>query len=314
MFLKSKRAAIAAAVCAIAGGAAAAPAAQAAEPAPVYGPQQLAFLGAFSYSIAHYSPNLVPPGTNNWSCRPTAANPTPVVLVHGTWENAYDNWAYIAPRLQASGECVYALNYSTKNAPFNGTGSIKASAGELATFVDKVLAQTGASKVDIVGHSQGAMMPRAYIKYYGGASKVKNLVALNGTQSGTTLDGIGTLGNELKVMSGVAGVIGDAARDQVVGSPFLTDLNAGGMTVSSVRYTAIATKYDEVTTPYTNAFITDNRSGAYVKNITLQDGCGTNFAEHLSEPYSARTLYFVKQALGLSVPPTPTCDIQLPIF
>jgi triacylglycerol esterase/lipase EstA (alpha/beta hydrolase family) len=309
VFLKSKRAAIAAAACAISVGAVAAPAAQA-----TTGPQQLAFLGAFSYSIAHYTPDLVPPGTNDWTCKPSAAHPNPVVLVHGTWENAYDNWAYIAPRLQASGECVYALNYSTKNAPFNGTGDIKASAGELSTFVDKVLAQTGATKVDIVGHSQGAMMPRAYIKYYGGATKVKNLVALNGTQSGTTLDGIGTLGKDLGVLSTVASVAGEAARDQVIGSPFLTALNAGGMTVAGVRYTAIATKYDEVTTPYTNAFITDNESGAYVNNIVLQNGCGTNFADHLSEPYSARTLWFIKQALGLPESPTPTCDIQLPVF
>jgi triacylglycerol esterase/lipase EstA (alpha/beta hydrolase family) len=309
VLFKSKRATLAAAACALSIGAAAAPAAHAAT-----GTQQQSFIGAFTYSLAHYTPDLVAPGVNNWSCKPSAAHPYPVVLVHGTWENQYDNWAYIAPRLQVAGECVYSFNYGGGTGGLNGVNSIMTSATQMATFVNQVLASTGATKVDVVGHSQGAMMPRAYIKYDGGATKVNNLIGLNGTQSGTTLDGIGTLGKELGVLSTVGTVLGEAARDQVVGSPFLTALNAGGQTVAGVKYTMIATKYDEVTTPYTNSYITDNPAGAYVNNILLQTGCGTNYADHLSTPYSARTLWYVEKALGLSVSATPTCDIQLPVF
>jgi triacylglycerol esterase/lipase EstA (alpha/beta hydrolase family) len=311
VFSNTKRALLAAAAC-VASVGAVAPAAHA-----EVGPQQNSFLGAITYSLQHYTATLSPPGANDWNCQLKPGR-LPVVLVHGTWENMYDNWAYVSPKLKAAGECVYALNYSTKTPVagigLNGAGSIKASAGELATFVDKVLASTGASQVNIVGHSQGAMMPRAYIKYYNGQSKVKNLVALNGTQKGTTLDGIGTLGNELKVMGAVNVVAGAAAVDQVVGSPFLTALNADGMTVPGVTYTAITTKYDEITTPWQNAYITDNRAGAVVHNVNLQNGCPSNFAEHLSEPYSARTLWFIKNALGLPQQANAVCDIQLPIF
>ena len=63
----------------------------------------------------------------------------------------------------------------------------------LRRFVNQVLAATGAHKVDIVGHSQGGMMPRYYIKNLGGASKVNTLVGLAPSNHGTTLEGLFTL-------------------------------------------------------------------------------------------------------------------------
>src|ERR1700727_1411206 len=46
---------------------------------------------------AHSSPTASPPGANNWSCRPTAAPPRPVGLVHGTFENMADNGEPLSP-------------------------------------------------------------------------------------------------------------------------------------------------------------------------------------------------------------------------
>ena len=68
-----------------------------------------------------------------------------------------------------------------------------ASAGELNAFVDKVLAATGAAEVDLVGHSQGGMMPRYYLKFLGGAAEVHTLVGLSPSNHGTTLDGLSIL-------------------------------------------------------------------------------------------------------------------------
>ena len=56
-----------------------------------------------------------------------------------------------------------------------------------------MLAKTGASQVDIVGHSQGGMMPGYYIKFLGGASKVHTLIGLAPSNHGTTIDGLQTL-------------------------------------------------------------------------------------------------------------------------
>src|SRR5689334_18961112 len=93
------------------------------------------------------------------TCQPGAAHPYPVVLVHGTFENA-SMWTTVSPQIQAAGYCVFSLNYGN-----NATGDIPTSAAQLGSFVDQVLAQTGASKVDLVGHSQGGMMPRYWMKF-----------------------------------------------------------------------------------------------------------------------------------------------------
>jgi triacylglycerol esterase/lipase EstA (alpha/beta hydrolase family) len=87
-----------------------------------------------------------------------------------------------------------------------------------------VLAQTGAQKVDIVGWSQGGMLPRQYINFDGGASKVNMLVGFSPSNFGTTLDGEETLIGDL----GLAGLT-DAALSvscaacvqQIQGSSFL---------------------------------------------------------------------------------------------
>jgi hypothetical protein len=51
-----------------------------------------------------------PPGSNDASCKPTAAHPYPVVLVHGTFENQL-MWATDAPQIKAAGYCVFSLDY-----------------------------------------------------------------------------------------------------------------------------------------------------------------------------------------------------------
>ncbi|WP_329115012.1 esterase/lipase family protein [Streptomyces sp. NBC_01465] len=219
-------------------------------------------------------------GWNNYSCRPSATHPRPVVLVHGTFGNSVDNWIALAPYLVNRGYCVFSLDYGQlPGVPlFNGLGPIDQSAGQLAGFVDTVLSATGAPKADLVGHSQGGMMPRYYLKFLGGAAKVNSLTGLAPDNHGTTLDG---LANLLPYFPGAADILHKGApglSDQVAGSPFITKLNAGGDTVPGVRYTVIATRYDEVVTPYRSQFL----SGPDVTNVLLQDKCGVDVSEHVT--------------------------------
>ncbi|MFH7596112.1 alpha/beta fold hydrolase [Streptomyces racemochromogenes] len=219
-------------------------------------------------------------GWNNWSCKPSAEHPRPVVLVHGTFGNSVDNWLGFAPYLVHRGYCVYSLDYGQlPGVPlFNGLGPIDKSAGQLDAFVDRVLASTGAAKADLVGHSQGGMMPRYYLKFLGGAAKVNALVGLAPDNHGTTLSGLTQL---LPYFPGAADLISTATpglADQIAGSAFQQKLNAGGDTVPGVSYTVIATQYDEVVTPYRSAFL----NGPGVRNVVLQDLCPLDLSEHVA--------------------------------
>jgi triacylglycerol esterase/lipase EstA (alpha/beta hydrolase family) len=200
------------------------------------------------------------------------------VLVHGTLANSVDNWLAFAPYLVARGYCVFSLDYGQlPGVPvFYGLGPVADSAQQLSDYVDTVLADTGASKVDLVGHSEGGMMPRYYLKFLGGAAKVNALVGIAPDNHGTTLDGITALADLYPAAAALVASLPQGLQDQIAGSAFLTKLNAGGDTVSGVKYTVIVTKYDEIVTPYTSGYL----SGSNVTNLLLQDSCSLDLSEH----------------------------------
>ena len=257
-----------------------------------------------------FSPKQVP-GANDWFCRPSAAHPRPVVLVHGTLENMGFNWAAISPTLKNAGYCVYALNFGDNLLSFDeragGLDDIAKSAGQLKSFVDKVLFITGASKVDIVGHSQGGMMPNYYIKRLGGATKVNTLVGLAPSNHGTDLSGLVWLGEQLGIMTGL-NLFGTYTAPGLVqqerGGPFETALFKDGDTVPGPKYVVIATKKDAVVTPYSNGFL----SGPNVKNITIQDQCPNDGTGHIGLAFDSPAIQNVVNVLGPNAADfKPTC-------
>src|SRR4051812_9456552 len=108
------------------------------------------------------TPNVDPPGVNPASCTLTAAHPEPILLLHGTWMDRSISWNVIGPKLALDGYCVYSIDYGKR-----ATQSIEQSAKDVSAKIDDLLAKTGASRLSIVGHSQGGMMPRWIIKFLG---------------------------------------------------------------------------------------------------------------------------------------------------
>ncbi|WP_280439275.1 esterase/lipase family protein [Nocardia cyriacigeorgica] len=287
------------------------------------GPEMTAALAAFAYGLLH--PNAAPPGANDWNCRPTAEHPRPVVLMHGSWMNAYDNFAYLSPRLARAGFCVFALNYGQAGVldggglgPLlpgrNAVGPMTQSSRQLADFVDRVLGETGAQSVDIVAHSQGGTVSNHYVKFDGGNQKVTKLVTLGATHHGTSLLGIAALGRAINDLGvDILGFnqlfVGPANIEQVIGSPFLTALNAGGDTAAGVDYTVIGSRWDEIVNPYDLTFL---RAGpdATVTNLTVQDGCEQDLSDHLTMMYSPRATSMVLRALDPAAHPDLVCTFN----
>jgi triacylglycerol esterase/lipase EstA (alpha/beta hydrolase family) len=225
-----------------------------------------------------------------------------------------DSWQALSPLLFDHGYCVFALNYGSFRGSgrigIDATGPIAGSARELSKFVDRVLAATHARQVDLVGHSQGGMMPRYYIRFLGGAAKVHALVGLAPSNHGTTLGGLLKLA---KVFPGAAKLVSSAClacQEQERGSSFLRSLNAGSDTVASVRYTVIQSRNDEVVTPYSSAFL----AGPNVTNITLQKQCRLDQGEHLSMPYDHIADADVLNALDPAHPVKTRCTPVLPVI
>ena len=276
----------------------------------------------FLASAIASGPNFAgnPPGANDFSCRPSAAHPEPVILTHGILGDRVTNWQTYAPLLKNNGYCVFSLTYGQSpllpaplNQAFGGLTAIEESAAQLQAFVAQVLAATGAHKVDIVGHSEGTVMPDYYAKFLGGAAYIDKYVALaplwHGT-SGGGLDTLLTLGS-LEGIPSVGTMLTDAVapslNEMTTGSLFLAKLRSGGTTkVPGITYTNITTKDDELVTPYTSGFETGER------NLVVQNYCKTDYAEHFEIVADPVASVLVLNALDPAHPRPVPCRLVLP--
>ncbi len=240
-----------------------------------------------SPASAEETPTLPTAGANDWSCRPTVAHPSPVVIVHGTFGDSRSLLDRLSWSMSRAGYCVFSLDYGNR-----ATGPIERSAEQLSAFVDRVLAETGAGKVSMVGHSQGGMMPRYYIKFLDGDDKVDDLVGLAPSNHGTS--------QPLAMFPGIDFFCA-ACRQQQTGSEFLRNLNAGDETPVPVSYTNVVTRYDTVVLPYISGYLT----GDNTTNVTLQQKCPFDATGHVLIPTDGPAIRLVLNALGRPGPADP---------
>ena len=228
---------------------------------------------------------LTAPASASAACRPTAAHPYPVILVHGTFANQALSWNALRPLLEADGFCVFSLDYGN-----NATAPMAQSGNTVAAFARKVLTQTGAAKVSFVGHSQGGSLSRYVAKDKGLLAQTDDVVGLAPSSHGTT-----------SPFAGPAALLGCAAcHDQRAGSPFMKALNAPPEAPGPVSYTVVSTRYDEVVTPYQSQAL----SGSTVTNVVLQSRCPGDLTEHVGIIYDPVALQWARDALLRPGPPT----------
>jgi triacylglycerol esterase/lipase EstA (alpha/beta hydrolase family) len=125
-----------------------------------------------------------------------------------------------------------------------GTNSNVQIATELKAYVDNVKKETGASKVDLLVHSMGAISSRYYLKFLGGSTSVDAWIALGGADQGTTYAPLS-----------LCAPFFAACADMVPGSPILTALNSGDPTPGTTRYYTHYSSCDGVIVPFTNILV-----------------------------------------------------------
>lgn len=140
-------------------------------------------------------------------------------------------------------------------------------------------------------------MPRYYIRFLGGASKVHKLAGMVPSTYGTTSAGIGYIPGA----SAATLLYCQSCSDQLQGSPLLTQLNQGGDTVPGIEYFMLATKSDTVIVPYTNSWLKD--SNPLVQNKLLQNYCATATTGHID--MASNSIAFTAVENFLSPPSTP---------
>ncbi|MFB7717405.1 lipase family alpha/beta hydrolase [Nocardia sp. NPDC056100] len=230
---------------------------------------------------------FTPPGGNDWTCVPTAAHPEPVVLVHGIAGNGA-GWPAMSPLLHNNGYCVYSVTYGI----YPGQGGLIAGAGglepipqsskELRDFVNQVLQQTGAQKVNLLTWSEGTLVAANYLLFDGGNEVVDQSFNLVPIWAGThAADPIVNAAYGLNVAPEVFAALRPICQgcvDMLPVSDFIHNLQAAGVYAPNVHYTNLVTRSDTEVIPYTSGI----REAPNATNIVLQDVCPVNLAGHNS--------------------------------
>ena len=153
----------------------------------------------------------------------------PILFVHG-WRGAAEQWRPMMERFVDDGWSRARLFAWTADPRDSSTRA----AAKIAARVDQILVATGATRVDIVTHSMGALPSRYYLRNLDGAGKVDAWVSLAGPNHGITLAAL---------------CISADCRDMRPGSPFLAALNEGDETPGATRYATWRSPCDEIIDP-----------------------------------------------------------------
>ena len=161
---------------------------------------------------------------------------TPVILVHGYFQNRVD-FLYLRRALRRSGlRSVFAINYPWWD-------SIEENSLRLGRFVESAMREAGATSVALVGHSMGGLVALDYVVNREGALHVACCVTLGTPHEGVLFRGP---------------LFGKAGRDLRAKSRYLTERTQATVPVPCL---SIASEHDNIVFPAARASLS-RRGGA----------------------------------------------------
>ena len=219
----------------------------------------------------------------------------PVLLVPGTTMNPQVNFSWNYERAFTR----MGWTWCAVTLPYDATGDIQV-AGEYVVNALRTMSSAAHRKVDVVGWSQGGMVPRWALRFW------PDTRAMVGDLVGLSASNHGTLDSRLSCSPGSSCT--PSFWQQAAGSHFLDALNSRAETFAGVDYTNAYTATDEIVTP--NAGPTPS-SGLYtgdgrIANVSLQSICPGHVADHFAiGSYDAVGYAIVLDALTHAGPASP---------
>ena len=225
----------------------------------------------------------------------TKSSREPILLVPGTT---------VTPAVEFSWSYERAFNqlklpWCAVTLPASAMGDIQV-AGEYVVYAIRTMHAATGKKVQIVGHSQGGMVPRWALRFWPDTrAMVDDMIGMAPSNHGTV--------DAFALCLPVAGCA-PAIWQQETNSPFLQALNSGAETFAGISYTQIYTELDEVVVPNFNETGSSSlHTGAgAISNVAVQSVCPGHITDHLligtSDPVAFALVMDALNHAGPAVP------------
>ncbi|WP_306516602.1 triacylglycerol lipase [Corynebacterium sp.] len=230
---------------------------------------------------------------DDWSTRPSAQRPWPIILIHGTVDTK-GVWQELGTELRQDGWCVFAPDYGKR-----GTAAMQESALQLGAYIEAVRTVTGTEQVILIGHSQGGLLARYWMRTSGNPAHVKHLVSLSAPNHGTTMGGIlsplASNGLTENIMhSLIRSWFGPVGFQQITGSEIFEVFDDEELD-DGVSYTCLASRQDTVVQPPETCFL--NGPADRVRNVWVQDIFPRAHVQHQDMPINKYVRALIRTGL-----------------
>ena len=194
----------------------------------------------------------------------------PILLVPGTGLTPQVNfgWNYMRAFDRMG------LRWCAVTLPQDATGDIQV-AGEYVVSALRTMAKQSGRQVDVVGYSQGGMVPRWALRFWPDTrALVDDVIGLSPSNHGTLVADAACTARPCT----------PANHQQASQANFIRALNSGAETFAAIDYTVAYTNADEIVVPNAGPTASSALYGGsgQVANIALQEICPANAAEHFA--------------------------------
>jgi len=218
--------------------------------------------------VDRYGVEDLPPGRRALVMGDVEAAGTPILLVHGMFENRAIFEVLKRQLLRRGFGRVISINYSPL------TNDIRAAANELSAEIEAIVALTGYERIHVIGHSLGGLIARYYVQRLGGDERIHTLVTL----------GTPHHGSEWARMVPI-----QLCRQLTPGSDLYTELRES-IPRPNTRFVAYWSDFDQLIVPHTHARI--DHPDLSARNV-LVHGNG-----HIALPINGRVAHEIAALLS----------------